>query len=156
MSTILLTLHDVEPAVRLNARLEGDGHTTALVSPLDDIRAEIRRAKPNLIVISGELHDAANVGNKDGSPGVLSESAAWVMSTCVKRRSPSVTCVWLGGPLHVAQAPEDCCASDRTPLGGRRAMASRPGRHSAARKLSPAPGRPSCAAEIAPPAVTHV
>jgi len=62
VSTILLTLHDVEPAVRLNARLEGDGHTTALVSPLDDIRAEIRRAKPNLIVISGELHDAANVG----------------------------------------------------------------------------------------------
>jgi DNA-binding NtrC family response regulator len=62
MSSILLTLHDVEPAVRLNARLEGDGHTTALVSPLDDIRAEIRRAKPDLIVITGELHDAANVG----------------------------------------------------------------------------------------------
>ena len=56
MSTILITLHDVEPAVRLNARLEGDGHTTALVSPLDDIRAEIRRAKPDLIVITGELH----------------------------------------------------------------------------------------------------
>ncbi|HEX7978636.1 MAG TPA: hypothetical protein VF461_08540, partial [Gemmatimonadaceae bacterium] len=62
MSTILLTLHDVEPAVRLNARLEADGHTTALVSPLDDIRAEIRRAKPDLIVISGELHDTANIG----------------------------------------------------------------------------------------------
>jgi DNA-binding NtrC family response regulator len=62
VSTVLITLHDVEPAVRLNARLEADGHTTALVSPLDDIRAEIRRAKPDLIVISGELHDAANVG----------------------------------------------------------------------------------------------
>ena len=62
MSSILITLHDVEPAVRLNARLEADGHTTALVSPLDDIRAEIRRAKPDLIVISGELHDAATVG----------------------------------------------------------------------------------------------
>src|SRR5206468_7806544 len=62
VSSILLTLHDVEPAVRLNARLEGDGHTTALVSPLDDIRAEIRRAKPELIVLTGELHDAANIG----------------------------------------------------------------------------------------------
>ena len=60
--TILITLHDVEPAVRLNARLEADGVTTALVSPLDDVRAEIRRAKPGLIVISGDLADASNVG----------------------------------------------------------------------------------------------
>ena len=59
--TVLITLHDVEPAVRLNARLEGDGVTTALVSPLDDVRAEIRRAKPDLIVVSGQLADAANV-----------------------------------------------------------------------------------------------
>jgi DNA-binding NtrC family response regulator len=60
--TVLITLHDVEPAVRLNARLEADGIRTALVSPLDDVRAEIRRAKPNLIVVSGQLGDAANVG----------------------------------------------------------------------------------------------
>ena len=59
--TVLITLHDVEPAVRLNARLEGDGVSTALVSPLDDVRAEIRRAKPDLIVVSGQLADAANV-----------------------------------------------------------------------------------------------
>jgi DNA-binding NtrC family response regulator len=52
----------VEPAVRLNARLEGEGIETALVSPLDDVRAEIKRAKPQLIVISGELNDAANIG----------------------------------------------------------------------------------------------
>jgi DNA-binding NtrC family response regulator len=57
-----VTLHDVEPAVRLNARLEGEGIPTALVSPLDDVRAEIRRAKPDLIVVSGQLGDAANVG----------------------------------------------------------------------------------------------
>ena len=36
-------------------------HTTALVSPLDDIRAAIKRAKPDLIVFTGELHDPANV-----------------------------------------------------------------------------------------------
>ena len=57
---VLITLHDVEPAVRLNARLEGAGIETALVSPLDDVRGEIRRAKPQLIVISGDLSDASN------------------------------------------------------------------------------------------------
>jgi DNA-binding NtrC family response regulator len=59
--TVLITLHDVEPAVRLNARLEADGLDTVLVSPLDDVRAEIKRAKPALIVMSGELTDSANV-----------------------------------------------------------------------------------------------
>ena len=59
--SVLITLHDVEPAVRLNARLEADGVTTVLVSPLDDMRAEIRRAKPALIVLSGELTDTSNV-----------------------------------------------------------------------------------------------
>jgi DNA-binding NtrC family response regulator len=58
---VLLTLHDVEPAVRLNARLEGEGIETALVSPLDDVRAEIKRERPQLIVISGALNDSANV-----------------------------------------------------------------------------------------------
>ncbi|CAN5369347.1 hypothetical protein BH09GEM1_BH09GEM1_26940 [soil metagenome] len=59
--SVLITLHDVEPAVRLNARLEADGVETTLVSPLDDMRAEIRRAKPKVIVMSGELTDSANV-----------------------------------------------------------------------------------------------
>ena len=59
--TVLITLHDVEPAVRLNARLEADGVTTAIVSPLDDMRAEIKRADPELIVMSGELSDPANI-----------------------------------------------------------------------------------------------
>ena len=60
--TVLITLHDVEPAVRLNAELERGGTDTALVSPLDDIRAEIKRAKPDLIIVTGDLADAANVG----------------------------------------------------------------------------------------------
>ena len=58
---VLITLHDVEPAVRLNARLEADGVETAIVSPLDDVRSEIRRAKADLVVITGELTDSANV-----------------------------------------------------------------------------------------------
>ncbi len=55
---VLITLQDVEPAVRLNALLEREGVDTAVVSPLDDIRAALRREKPDLIVVSGELSDA--------------------------------------------------------------------------------------------------
>ena len=78
--TVLITLHDVEPAVRLNARLEADGVTTAVVSPIDDVRAEIRRAKADIIVFSGDLTDSANVAllrelNWAGTPVIgLAES----------------------------------------------------------------------------------
>src|SRR5579859_8173768 len=58
---VLITLQDVEPAVRLNAALEPMGIQTALVSPLDDIRAGIRRERPDLIVFSGALSDANTV-----------------------------------------------------------------------------------------------
>ena len=58
---VLLTLQDVEPAVRLNAMLESDGIQTAVVSPLDDMRAAIRREKPDIIVFSGDLADPASV-----------------------------------------------------------------------------------------------
>jgi DNA-binding NtrC family response regulator len=58
---VLLTLQDVEPAVRINALLEQDGVDTALVSPLDDIRAALKREKPDIIVFSGDLADPATV-----------------------------------------------------------------------------------------------
>ena len=58
---VLLTLQDVEPAVRINAELERDGVDTALVSPLDDIRAALAREKPDIIVFTGELTDPSTV-----------------------------------------------------------------------------------------------
>src|SRR4051812_6123949 len=57
----LLTLNDVEPAVRLNAALEAEGVDTAVVSPLDDMRAALKREKPDVIVFSGELTEPATV-----------------------------------------------------------------------------------------------
>ena len=58
---VLITLTDVEPAVRLNAVIEAAGHKTAVVSPLDDLRGEIKRFKPDLIVLTarraGQIHD---------------------------------------------------------------------------------------------------
>jgi DNA-binding NtrC family response regulator len=58
-ATVLITLADVEPAVRLNARLEEANVSTLMVSPLDDVRAEVHRARPELIVLTGNLADPA-------------------------------------------------------------------------------------------------
>src|SRR4051812_10257676 len=58
---VLLTLQDVEPAVRINAQLEQEGIETALVSPLDDIRATIKRERPDIIVFTDELTDPSTV-----------------------------------------------------------------------------------------------
>jgi len=58
---VLITLNDVEPAVRLNAALEQGGIATAVVSPLDDIRSALRRERPDVVVMSGGLLDPHNV-----------------------------------------------------------------------------------------------
>ncbi|MEX2152495.1 MAG: sigma-54 dependent transcriptional regulator [Gemmatimonadaceae bacterium] len=57
MSVALITLHDVEPAVRLNAQLEREGVKTEMVSPLDDMRGAIKRVRPDVIVVTGDLTD---------------------------------------------------------------------------------------------------
>ena len=43
----LITLTDVEPAIRLNAMLERNDVETAVVSPLDDMRGTLKREKPD-------------------------------------------------------------------------------------------------------------
>ncbi len=57
----LITLTDVECAVRLNAALEQSGIETAMVSPIDDMRREIRRESPDVIVFTGAIADPANL-----------------------------------------------------------------------------------------------
>jgi DNA-binding NtrC family response regulator len=54
---VLLTLTDLEPAVRLNAVLEAQGLETSLVSPVDDVRAVLRRFGPDVVVLTGALLD---------------------------------------------------------------------------------------------------
>ena len=54
---VLITLTDVEPAIRLNAMLEGAGVTTAMASPMDDMPSAVKREKPDVIVITGNLLD---------------------------------------------------------------------------------------------------
>ena len=56
-ATVLITLADIEPAVRLNALLEAAGISTSLVSAVDDLSAEIHRLRPELIVLTGNIAD---------------------------------------------------------------------------------------------------
>ena len=58
---VLITLADVEPAVRLNAELERAELETVMVSPMEDVREEIRRARPDLVVFTGSLLDPINI-----------------------------------------------------------------------------------------------
>ncbi|HMA22307.1 MAG TPA: sigma-54 dependent transcriptional regulator, partial [Gemmatimonadaceae bacterium] len=58
---VLITLADVETAVRLNALLENENIDTVMVSPLDDIRSEIKRTKPDLIVLTGAIADPSSI-----------------------------------------------------------------------------------------------
>lgn len=60
-SVIAILMTDVEPAVRLNAALEGEGVDTVMISPMDDVRGEIRRARPSIVVLTGALLDGANI-----------------------------------------------------------------------------------------------
>ena len=56
-SQILITMDDLETAVPLNAALESAGFTTAMFSSLDDARGAVRRENPDLVVLTGAVHD---------------------------------------------------------------------------------------------------
>ena len=58
---VAILMSDVEPAVRLNAALEARGVATITVSPMDDVRGDLRRAHPDLLVLTGALLDGVNV-----------------------------------------------------------------------------------------------
>ena len=60
-SVVAILMSDVEPAVRLNAALEAIGFQVVTISPMDDVRGDLRRAAPDLLVLTGALLDPANV-----------------------------------------------------------------------------------------------
>jgi DNA-binding NtrC family response regulator len=53
----LITMDDLEMAVPLNAAFEADGFETTLVSSLDDVRDAVERAQPDLVILTGSLHE---------------------------------------------------------------------------------------------------
>jgi DNA-binding NtrC family response regulator len=56
-SQILITMDDLETAVRLNAAFEAAGLSTAMFSSLDDARGSVRREHPDAIVLTGAVHE---------------------------------------------------------------------------------------------------
>ena len=58
---VAILMTDVEPAVRLNAALEALGMATVTISPMDDVRGDLRRARPTVLVLTGALLDTATV-----------------------------------------------------------------------------------------------
>src|SRR5687767_6392310 len=58
---VLITLTDVEPAVRLKNLFERAGVATEVVSPYDDLRSAVEKQKPDVIVLTGGLVDQPNV-----------------------------------------------------------------------------------------------
>ena len=54
---VLITMEDLEPAVRANAAFEAAGYRTTMVSALDDLPSAIRRADPDLILLTGGLRE---------------------------------------------------------------------------------------------------
>ena len=53
----LITMDDIETAVRLNAAFEAAGFATSMVAPVDDYRAALRRDNPDLVILTGGLHE---------------------------------------------------------------------------------------------------
>ncbi len=60
-SQILITMDDLETAVRLNAALESAGFSTAMFSSLDDARGSVRRENPELVILTGAVHEAPSL-----------------------------------------------------------------------------------------------
>jgi DNA-binding NtrC family response regulator len=56
-SQILITMDDLETAVRLNAALEAAHFTTTMFSSLDDARGTVRRENPDLVILTGAVHE---------------------------------------------------------------------------------------------------
>src|SRR3990172_2787451 len=54
---VLITMEDLEAAVRANAALEAAGLRTTMVSALDDFRASLRRTDPDLLLLTGGLRE---------------------------------------------------------------------------------------------------
>ena len=55
---VLISMDDLETAVRANAAFEQAGFRTTLVAPTDDVVAVLRDSDPDVVVLTGALHDS--------------------------------------------------------------------------------------------------
>jgi len=68
--------------VRVNAALEGAGYRTSLLAAVDDWREELRRARPDIVVLTGGAHEprtqALARAARDQETGVLPLEQEWM------------------------------------------------------------------------------
>jgi len=87
---LLITMDDLESAVRANGALEGAGYHTTLLAPVDDWRAELRRARPDLLIVTGggteQRAQALVRAAQDQEVGVLILEAGMDVAAEVGRR----------------------------------------------------------------------
>lgn len=55
--SVLVTMDDLEVAVQINAAFEEADFKSTLVSSLDDVRSVFRRSNPDLVLLTGSLHE---------------------------------------------------------------------------------------------------
>ena len=53
----LITMDDLETAVRINAHFEKQGNTTVLVSSLDDSVAILKKTEPDIVLLTGAVQE---------------------------------------------------------------------------------------------------
>ncbi len=56
-TTVLISMDDLEAAVRANAQLEEVGFDTVLVSSVDDVSGVLRKSEPDVVVLTGALQE---------------------------------------------------------------------------------------------------
>src|SRR6185436_11398117 len=54
---VLITMDDLETAVRANAAFEKEGVTTSMVSSLDSVRSVMQGANPDVVILTGAVHE---------------------------------------------------------------------------------------------------
>src|SRR3990172_6089462 len=67
MDRVLITMDDLETAVRTNAAFEQAGLLTVMVAPTDEVVAVLSQSEPDIVVLTGALHE--------GPAGLLIEHA---------------------------------------------------------------------------------
>jgi DNA-binding NtrC family response regulator len=55
---ILITMDDIETAVRLNAAFEAAGFRTSMVAQVDDYRSVAKKENPELVILTGGLYES--------------------------------------------------------------------------------------------------